>query len=98
MADVTIIGIDLASRVFSFTACGADGTMVFRRKLNRGKVLRFLALHEQVVRRPAVAWDQARIQEVRVECYLQHGAFSSSRCLAVCGETPRRTESGEAPG
>ena len=49
MADVTIIGIDLAKQSFQLHGCGADGTMVFRRKLNRGKVLRFLALQPRCV-------------------------------------------------
>ena len=49
VADVTIIGIDLAKQSFQLHGCGADGTMVFRRKLNRGKVLRFLALQPRCV-------------------------------------------------
>lgn len=43
MTDATIIGIDLAKRVFQLHGAGFDGSVVFRRKLSRSKVLDFLA-------------------------------------------------------
>ena len=43
MATVTIIGIDLAKRVFQVHGAAADGSVVFRRRLSRGRVLAFLA-------------------------------------------------------
>jgi len=43
MAEATLIGIDLAKRVFHLHGAAADGSVVFRRKLSRGQVLAFLA-------------------------------------------------------
>jgi len=43
MSEVTIIGIDLAKRVFQLHGARDDGTVVFRKKLSRGQVLVFFA-------------------------------------------------------
>jgi transposase len=43
MTEVTIIGIDLAKRVFQMHGAAADGSAVFRRKLSRARLLPFLA-------------------------------------------------------
>ena len=43
MSEVTIIGIDLAKRVFQLHGAREDGSVVFRKKLSRGQVLVFLA-------------------------------------------------------
>lgn len=43
MDQVSIIGIDLAKRVFRVHGAGADGSVVFRKKLTRGQLLVFLA-------------------------------------------------------
>lgn len=43
MSEVTIIGIDLAKRVFQLHGARDDGSVVFRKKLSRGQVLVFLA-------------------------------------------------------
>ena len=43
MAEVTIIGIDLAKRVFQVHGAAADGAVVFRRKVSRERLLPFLA-------------------------------------------------------
>ena len=43
MEEVTIIGIDLAKRSFQVHGAKADGSVAFRRKLSRGKLLGFLA-------------------------------------------------------
>ena len=45
MNEVSIIGIDLAKRVFQLHGAAADGSVVFRRKLGREQVLAFLAGH-----------------------------------------------------
>jgi transposase len=42
MKDVSIIGIDLAKRVFQVHGAAADGSVVFRRKLSRSQLLAFL--------------------------------------------------------
>ena len=43
MEHVSIIGIDLAKRVFHLHGSAGDGSVVFRRRLSRGQVLGFLA-------------------------------------------------------
>ena len=43
MGDVSIIGIDLAKRSFQVHGAGADGSVAYRRKLSRGRLLGFLA-------------------------------------------------------
>jgi len=43
MAEVTIIGVDLAKRVFQAHGATADGATIFRRKLPRDRFLSFLA-------------------------------------------------------
>jgi len=43
MEQVTIIGIDLAKRVFQAHGAAADGSVVFRKKLSRSQFLVFLA-------------------------------------------------------
>ena len=43
MEQVSIIGIDLAKHSFQLHGARADGSVAFRRKLSRGKVLEFLA-------------------------------------------------------
>lgn len=41
MQQVTIIGLDLAKRVFQVRGATADGRVVLRKKLSRGQVLAF---------------------------------------------------------
>ncbi len=43
MGEVSIIGLDLAKNVFQLHGAGADGSVIFRRKLSRVQLLRFLA-------------------------------------------------------
>jgi transposase len=43
MGEVSIIGLDLAKSVFQAHGAAADGSVVFRRKLSRGLLLKFLA-------------------------------------------------------
>ena len=43
MAEVSIIGLDLAKNVFQAHGAAADGSVVFRRKLSRLQVLKFFA-------------------------------------------------------
>ena len=44
MSEVSIIGIDLSKTSFQLHGAHADGSVAFRRKLSRGRVLAFLAL------------------------------------------------------
>lgn len=41
MKEVSIVGLDLAKRVFQVHAAGSDGSVVLRRKLSRGQVVTF---------------------------------------------------------
>ena len=43
MEEVSIIGLDLAKNVFQAYGAGANGEIVFRRKLSRAQLLRSLA-------------------------------------------------------
>ena len=43
MGNLTTIGLDLAKNVFQAHGAGADGTVMFRKKLRRDQVLRFFA-------------------------------------------------------
>ena len=43
MREVTIVGVDLAKRVFQLHGAAADGNVVFRKKLSRAQLLPFLA-------------------------------------------------------
>ncbi|HJU31556.1 MAG TPA: IS110 family transposase [Hyphomicrobiaceae bacterium] len=49
MDEVTIIGIDLAKRVFQLHGAGADGRLAFRKRLSRAQVLPFLARQPRCV-------------------------------------------------
>lgn len=43
MEEVTIVGLDLAKRVFQVHGAKADGGVALRKKLSRGQVLTFFA-------------------------------------------------------
>ena len=49
MSEVTIIGIDLAKRVFQLHGARDDGSVVFRKKLSRGQVLVFFSQQPKCV-------------------------------------------------
>ena len=44
MVEVSIIGLDLTKNLFQVHGASADGTVVFRKKLRRGQLLKFLAI------------------------------------------------------
>ena len=60
MSDVTIIGLDLAKRVFQLHGARADGSVVFRKKLTRAQLLSFLG-------------DQPRCVVAMEACATAHG-------------------------
>jgi transposase len=60
MEKATIIGIDLAKRVFQLHGVTKDGRTVFRRKISRGQLLNFLA-------------EQARAVVAMEACATAHG-------------------------
>jgi hypothetical protein len=43
MGEVSIIGLDLAKNVFQAHGAGADGSVVFQRKLSQAQLLKFMA-------------------------------------------------------
>ena len=45
MTEVSIIGVDLAKNVFQLHGACADGSVAFRKKVNRSQFLNFLAQH-----------------------------------------------------
>lgn len=49
MSEVTIIGIDLAKRVFQLHGARYNGSVAFRKKLSRGQLLAFIARHPKCV-------------------------------------------------
>ena len=49
MEQATIIGIDLAKRSFQVHGARADGSVAFRKKLSRDKVLGFVASQPRCV-------------------------------------------------
>jgi len=49
MAEVTIIGVDLAKRIFQAHGAAADGSVIFRKKLSRNKFLSFLAAQPRCI-------------------------------------------------
>ena len=63
MEHATIIGIDLAKRSFQLHGARADGSVAFRKKLTRGKMLQFVASHPSCV----VAMERARVRTTGAE-------------------------------
>ena len=64
MNEVSIIGIDLAKRVFQLHGAAADGSVVFRKKLTRAQLA-------------AVPGEPARLH--RGDGGLRHGALLGAR-------------------
>ena len=55
MKEVSIVGLDLAKRVFQVHAAGSDGSVILRRKLSRGQVVTFTELPKCTVAMEACA-------------------------------------------
>jgi hypothetical protein len=49
MDDVTLIGVDLAKRIFHLHGAAVDGSVVFRKKLSRAQFGRFMKCHPRCV-------------------------------------------------
>ncbi|KWV43518.1 hypothetical protein AS026_19625 [Rhizobium altiplani] len=49
METATIIGVDLAKNVFQLHGAAEDGSVVFRRKLSRLQICKFMASHPPCV-------------------------------------------------
>ena len=49
MSEVTIIGVDLAKRVFQLHGSSGDGPVGFCKRLSRGRMLAFFARHAKCV-------------------------------------------------
>src|ERR1700728_1690901 len=93
METATIIGLDLAKRSFQAHGAQADGSVTFRKKLTRERVLGFLAEQPRCVVameacESAHHWDRA-IREPGHEVRLIPP--STSRLLSNARRTTRRT-------
>ena len=74
MSEVTIIGIDLAKRIFHLHLAGHDGFVVFRKRLSRGQLPAFMSQVPQCVVAmetcaTAHSWEQVWEQGSRVYNY-----------------------------
>ena len=49
MKEVSIIGLDLAKNSFQLHGASSDGAVVFRKKLSRVQVLKFLAAQPKCI-------------------------------------------------
>ena len=49
MKEVSIIGLDLAKNSFQLHGASADGAVVFRKKLSRSQVLKFMAAQPKCI-------------------------------------------------
>ena len=47
MSEVTLIGIDMAKRVFQLHGARSDGSVAYRKKLSRGQLLAVVAQQPQ---------------------------------------------------
>jgi len=56
MDQIRIVGLDLAKRVFQVHGAGANGRVLFRKKLSRGQLLPFFATSG----RASLQWRPAR--------------------------------------
>jgi hypothetical protein len=56
MKEVSIIGVDLAKNSFQLHGASADGAVVFRKKLSRSQLLKFLAAQAEL----AALWTEIR--------------------------------------
>jgi transposase len=65
MGEVSIIGLDLAKRAFQTHGAFSDGSVAFRKKLTRDKILTFLA-------------EQPRCVVAMEACGSAHGAERSA--------------------
>jgi len=59
MSEITLIGIDLAKRVFHLHGARSEGSVAFRKKLSRGQLLAFVAQQAQVSDRHGSVCDGA---------------------------------------
>ena len=74
MAEVTIIGVDLAKQIFQAHGVAADGSVIFRKKRPRNQFLLFLAAQPRcIVAMEACAtahnWD-VRLSGLGTRCVL----------------------------
>ena len=49
MNEVSTIGVDLAKNVFQLHGAGADGSVLFRRRVRRAQFLEFFEAHERCI-------------------------------------------------
>lgn len=105
MEQVNIIGIDLAKRSFQLHGAGADGAVVFRKKLSRERLLEFLARQPPCLlameacasahhwgRKMAQLGHQVKlIPPVYVKPFVKRQKNDASDAEAICEAASRRT-------
>jgi hypothetical protein len=72
MGEVSIIGLDLAKNVFQAHGAGADGSVIFRRKLSRATA---------EVQGSACGCDQACLQQVDLGAAIHQAIEAFSRLI-----------------
>ena len=76
MSEVSIIGVDLAKRVFQVHGALPDGNVAFRKKLSRSQFMRFLAEHAQEMRWQVLL--QVGVPEASIHCPMMGASLSWS--------------------
>ena len=96
MADATIIGVDLAKRVFQVHGAAPDGSVVFRKKLARGQLMAFLDA------RPRRAADTAALREAVRKAAQDDAAdaeaIAEAASRSIMCFVPLQTAEQQAPG
>ena len=78
MEDVSIIGVDLAKKVFQLHGSASDGSVVFRKKLSRLQFAKFIKDHPRCI----------------VAMPLSGGIHTITVSVFVCRRSPQPSSSG----
>ena len=90
MEKATIIGIDLAKRVFQVHAASKDGRPVLRKKVSRAQLLGFLAQQPPAIVAMESVRDGARVGTGHQRSWARRAARSIDLRQAVCASPEER--------
>ena len=90
MEKATIIGIDLAKRVFQVHAASKDGRPILRKKVSRAQLLGFLAKQPPRHRGDGSVRDGARVGTGDQRSRARRAARSTDLRQAVCASAEER--------